>query len=192
MKRQVNPRISGQIANFALPRYEEIPNVGLYLEQVTKYICEYLAPLQEGALTGSMISNYVKKGLLDNPVKKQYGREQIAYLFFIAVAKNVLSLDELKLFIERQKKTYLPKVAYDYFCEELENVLGFVFGLKSAADVVGVENTQEKEMLRNTIVAAVHKFYLQKYFADINIISNNLLQWSAKSDIIFVISDIWR
>ena len=167
MKRQVNPRISGQIANFALPRYEEIPNVGLYLEQVTKYICEYLAPLQEGALTGSMISNYVKKGLLDNPVKKQYGREQIAYLFFIAVAKNVLSLDELKLFIERQKKTYLPKVAYDYFCEELENVLGFVFGLKSAADVVGVENTQEKEMLRNTIVAAVHKFYLQKYFADL-------------------------
>ena len=153
--------------NFSLPRYDEIPNVGLYLEQVTKYICEYLEPLQEGAITGSMISNYVKKDLVNNPVKKQYGREQIAYLFFIAVAKNVLSLDELKLFIARQKKTYPSHVAYDYFCEELENILGFVFGLKTEADVVGVENTQEKEMLRNTIVAAVHKFYLQKYFADL-------------------------
>ena len=152
---------------FRLPKYHEIPNVGLYLEQVTKYICEYLAPLQEGAITGSMVSNYVKKGLVDNPVKKQYGREQIAYLFFIAVAKNVLSLDELNLFIARQKQTYPPKKAYDYFCEELENILGFVFGLKAAADVVGVENSQEKEMLRNTIVAAVHKFYLQKYFADL-------------------------
>ena len=167
MKRQVNPRLSAQIMNFSLPRYDEIPNVGLYLEQVTKYISEYMAPLQEGAITGSMISNYVKKGLVENPVKKQYGREQIAYLFFIAVAKNVLSLDELNLFIARQKQTYPPKKAYNYFYEELENILGFVFGLKPAADVVGVESTQEKEMLRNTIVAAVHKFYLQMYFADL-------------------------
>ena len=167
MKRQVNPRLSAQIVNFSLPRYDEIPNVGLYLEQVTKYISEYMAPLQEGAITGSMISNYVKKGLVENPVKKQYGREQIAYLFFIAVAKNVLSLDELKLFIALQKKTYPPKKAYNYFCEELENILAVVFGLKPGADVVGVENTQEKEMLRNTIVAAVHKFYLQMYFADL-------------------------
>ena len=165
MKREINPRISAQIMDFSLPRYDKIPNVGLYLEQVTKYIGEYLSPLQEGAITSSMISNYVKKGLVDNPVKKQYYREQIAYLFFIAVAKSVLSLDELYLFIERQKQTYPPKKAYDYFCEELENILGYVFGLKSEIDIVGVENSQEKEMLRNTIVAAVHKFYLQKYFA---------------------------
>ena len=104
MKRDVNPRLSAVVEQFHLPRYEQIPNVGLYLEQVTKYISEYLAPLQEGALTGSMISNYVKKGLVDNPVKKQYSREQIAYLIFIAVTKSVLSLDELMLFIMRQKK----------------------------------------------------------------------------------------
>ena len=168
MKREVSAQISAQVENFRLPRYEEIPNVGLYLEQVTKYIVEYLAPLQEGAITGSMISNYVKKGLVDNPVKKQYGREQIAYLFFIAVAKNVLTLDELMLFIHRQKQTYAPKKAYDYFCEELENILGFVFGLKSAVDVVGSDHTQEKEMLRNTIIAVAHKVYLQKYFADLS------------------------
>lgn len=167
MKREVKAQISAQVENFRLPRYDEIPTVGLYLEQVTKYITEYLAPLQEGAITGSMISNYVKKGLVDNPVKKQYGRDQIAYLFFIAVAKNVLSLDELMLFIQRQKQTYAPKKAYDYFCDELENILFFVFGLKNAADVVGKDATTEKEMLRNTIIAAAHKFYLQKYFADL-------------------------
>ena len=167
MKREVKAQISAQVEHFRLPRYEEIPNVGLYLEQVTKYILEYLTPLQEGAITGSMISNYVKKGLVDNPVKKQYGRDQIAYLFFIAVAKNVLTLDELMLFIHRQKQTYAPQKAYDYFCEELENILGFVFGLKSAVAVVGTETTQEKEMLRNTIVAAAYKYYLQKYFADL-------------------------
>ena len=156
MKRQVNPRISGQIANFALPRYEEIPNVGLYLEQVTKYICEYLAPLQEGALTGSMISNYVKKGLLDNPVKKQYGREQIAYLFFIAMAKSVLSLDALTGFIKLQQQTYsLPK-AYDYFCDQLESLLLYTFEVTDTLQMCGEDNTDEKRLLFTCMVAAVH------------------------------------
>ena len=39
------------------------------------------------SLTGSMISNYVKMKLIDNPIKKQYGRDQIAHLFFIALFK---------------------------------------------------------------------------------------------------------
>ena len=81
MKLETKQQISQSIADFRLPRYNEIPNVGLYLEQATKYVCEYLAPLGEYNLTPSMISNYVKKGLIANPVKKQYSREQIAYLF---------------------------------------------------------------------------------------------------------------
>jgi hypothetical protein len=39
-----------------LPTYDQIPNVGLYLEQVTKYISDHLAPLEDIQLTGSMIS----------------------------------------------------------------------------------------------------------------------------------------
>ena len=95
MKRETKQKIAASVADFRLPRYQEIPNMGLYLEQTSKYISEYLAPLGDYGLTNSMISNYVKKGLVANPVKKQYDREQIAYLFFIAVAKNVLSLDAL-------------------------------------------------------------------------------------------------
>ena len=90
MKETTKQRIANSVKDFRLPRYHEIPNVGLYLEQTTKYICECLAPLQENAITGTMISNYVKKGLIANPVKKLYNRDQIAYLIFIALAKNVL------------------------------------------------------------------------------------------------------
>ena len=147
---------------FRLPRYNEIPNVGLYLEQATKYVCEYLAPLGEFSLTPSMISNYVKKGLIANPVKKQYGREQIAYLFFIAVAKSVLSLDALTGFIRLQQQTYsLPK-AYDYFCDEFENLLQFTFEVKDSMEVSGEDNTDEKRLLFTCLVAAVQKVYLEK------------------------------
>ena len=48
------------IEGFRLPRYREIPNVGLYLEQVAKYINGYLNVLGYADITPSMISNYVK------------------------------------------------------------------------------------------------------------------------------------
>ena len=157
-------RVAESIRDFTLPRYDEIPNVGLYLEQTAKYISEYLDCLGDFTLTRSMISNYVKKGLITNPVKKQYNREQIAYLIFIAVAKNVLSMEDLRLLVGEQQKTYEPSVAYNYFCLELENVLFYVFGLKDTLDTVGVDNTLEKDMLRSTIITVAHKVYLDKYF----------------------------
>ena len=162
MKQQTKEQIAASLRNFRLPRYNEIPNVGLYLEQATKYIGEYLSPLGEYTLTPSMISNYVKKGLIANPVKKQYGREQIAYLFFIAMAKSVLSLDALTGFIKLQQQTYTLPKAYDYFVEEFENLLQFTFELKDTMEMVGEDNTDEKRLLYTCIVAAVQKVYLEK------------------------------
>ena len=162
MKQETKQQISQSIADFRLPRYNEIPNVGLYLEQATKYVCEYLAPLGEYSLTPSMISNYVKKGLIANPVKKQYSREQIAYLFFIAVAKSVLSLDALTGFIKLQQQTYTLPKAYDYFAEQFESLLRFSFEMQDSVDLVGEDNTDEKRLLFTCIAAAVQKVYLEK------------------------------
>jgi len=162
MKQETKLQVRRSVGDFRLPRYNEIPNVGLYLEQATKYVCEYLAPLGEYTLTPSMISNYVKKGLIANPVKKQYGREQIAYLFFIAVAKSVLSLDALTGFIKVQQQSYTLPKAYDYFAEQFENLLRFTFELQDSVDVVGEDNTDEKRLLFTCIVAAVQKVYLEK------------------------------
>ncbi|MBQ2928449.1 MAG: DUF1836 domain-containing protein [Oscillospiraceae bacterium] len=162
MKQETKQQIAQSMKDFRLPRYNEIPNVGLYLEQATKYVGEYLSPLGEYTLTPSMISNYVKKGLISNPVKKQYSREQIAYLFFIAVAKSVLSLDALTGFIKLQQSTYTLPKAYDYFAEELENLLLFTFELKDTMEMVGEDNTDEKRLLYTCIVAAVQKVYLDK------------------------------
>ena len=164
MTNKVKKQLADSVREFRFPRYEEIPNVGLYLEQAVKYISEYLAPLQEGAITSSMISNYVKKGLVANPVKKQYSREQIAYLMFIALAKNVLSLDNLSRFIRLQQQTYSAERAYNYLCAEFENVLQYVFGLKPEMDNVGMDSTDEKFMLRATIITVAHKIYLDKCF----------------------------
>ena len=139
--------------------------MGLYLEQVTKYINDCLSPLMQAEMTGSMISNYVKKGLIASPVRKQYSREQIAYLIYIAVVKSVLPMEDIRLMVSIQRNTYSSERAYDYFCRELVNVLEYVFERKSELTDAGTENTDEKIMLRNTIITVAHKVYLDKLFA---------------------------
>lgn len=160
--------LSEDIKNFSLPKYNEIPNVGLYLEQTAKYISEYLEPLEQNALTGSMISNYVKKGLVSNPVKKQYNREQIAYLIFIAIAKSVLSIEDIKTTIEIQKKSYSSERAYNYFESEFKNIINFVFGITENLQEIGTDSTEQKTLLRNIIITIAHKVYLEKNFKHFN------------------------
>lgn len=164
MKQENKASIKDSVIGFQLPRYHEIPNVGLYLEQTTKYIEEYLEPFHDLSITGSMISNYVKKGLIANPIKKQYYRDQIAYLMFTAFAKSVLSLDNVDMLFRMQKKVYTPEKAYNYFCDEFENVLQYVFSIKDTLDNVGSDITDEKLILRNTIITICHKLYLDQCF----------------------------
>ena len=153
-----------RIEEFRMPRYQEIPNVGLYLDQTVKYINGYLAPLGCMDITSSMVSNYVKTGYISNPVRKQYSAEQIAYLFGIAVLKNVISMDNIARMFAMQRQCYTAQVAYDYFCEELENVLRYTFGLKDEVDEVGTTNTVTKDMLRSVIIAVSHVTYLNSRF----------------------------
>ena len=165
----VDPKIAEQIKDsvngFRLPRYHEIPDVGLYLEQVSKYIADSLRPLDDLAITGSMISNYVKRGLVSNPIKKQYNREQIAYLIYVAVVKTVLSMDDIRLTMLIQQRSYASSVAYNYFCDEFENILKYIFGIEDYAQDTSEATSAEKVMLRNTIITATHKIYLDKLFA---------------------------
>ncbi len=139
--------------------------MGLYLEQTVKYINSYFKSFPEMELTGSMVSNYVKKGLISNAVKKQYYREQIAQLIFITVAKLAVSIDGLALMLSVQKSTYETSVAYEYMRLELINLLEYVFGRKEIPDKVGVENTEQKYLLRTTVTAVAHKMFLDKYMA---------------------------
>lgn len=152
------------IESFRMPRYRELPDVGLYLDQTVKYINRYLAPLGCVEITASMISNYVKKGYIASPVRKQYDAEQIAYLFFIAIAKSALPMEHIAKLFHMQKEAYPSDVAYDYFCVELENVLHFIFGLREDMDDSGTTDTEAKTMLRATIIAVAHIIYLNSQF----------------------------
>ncbi|MBR5287867.1 MAG: DUF1836 domain-containing protein [Clostridia bacterium] len=152
------------ITAFRLPRFREIPDVGLYLDQTVKYINRYLEPLGGMEITSSMVSNYVKKGYIKNPIRKQYDAEQIAHLIAITIIKNVVSMEHCARLFDMQKKMYSVETAYNYFCCELENMLCFTFGLKDEVDAIGTSNTELKRMLRSVIIAVANIIYVQYSF----------------------------
>lgn len=151
------------IEEFRLPRYAQIPDVGLYLEQVVRYVNSHLAILGEPALTSSMVSNYVKQRLIPAPQKKLYTAQHLARLLFIAVVKPVVPLDGLRMMFGIQEDSYALQTAYDYFCDEFENMLGAAFGIAPARQGIGETQSDEKDLLRNTISATVYKVYLDRY-----------------------------
>ena len=157
--------LRSSVQDFSLPRFDQIPDIGLYLEQVTKYISEYAEALGQPPLTGSMVSNYVKKGIIESPHRKQYNRDQIAHLMFITLAKSILSLDDLQKFILLQQRTYAVETAYNYFCRELEAALHFVFDPTGEPLKISPSNGDEKTILRNIVVTIAHKIYLEKYIS---------------------------
>lgn len=152
------------MADFRLPRYRELPNVGLYLEQVVQYVNSSLETLGVPPLTASMVGNYVKQGLIPNPVKKRYFAEQVAYLMFVTLAKSVMTIENLCLFIQMQQKTYDVPTAWDYLCDQMEMALGYTFGLIDSLEDTGVTESEEKAMLRYCVIAMTNVVYLNKCF----------------------------
>lgn len=164
MNEVMKKQMAESIRDFRLPRYDELPDVGFYLEQTVTYINQCIAPLGCTPITGSMISNYVKKDGFPGPSKKLYYAPQIAHLIAVALMKNVLSLENIYKLFRMQKGVYTDQVAYDYFCSELENMLYFCFGIRGKVEEIGVTVSDEKTMLRGVIIALSHMIYLNHCF----------------------------
>ncbi|MDD4074811.1 MAG: DUF1836 domain-containing protein [Eubacteriales bacterium] len=83
--------------DFKLPAWEDIPDFGLYMEQVIvllKRYLDYLPPelKEEQFITAATINNYVRIKVMPEPRKKKYYREHIAYLIVILTLKQSLSI----------------------------------------------------------------------------------------------------
>lgn len=151
---------------FKMPRYNEIPNVGLYLEQVVKYINQCIEPLHI-SITSSMLSNYVKKGYVKGPTKKLYYADQIAYLLFISIVKQTLSMQNIQILFDLQQKTHTSKEAYNYFCNELETGLHNIFEGNNASPAS--DNMDfAKKTLTSVVIAISHIIYLNFCFEQLD------------------------
>ena len=111
-------------SNFSYPKWEDIPNIDLYLDQVLLYVnqvCAPVSPDKEKGLTASMVNNYVKHGYLTKPDKKKYQRKQIARLIAITTLKSVFSIQEIAQTLNSLQTQASSDQLYDAFVDYMNH-----------------------------------------------------------------------
>ena len=109
---------------FSYPKWEDIPNIDLYLDQVLLYVnqvCAPISPDKEKGLTASMVNNYVKHGYLTKPDKKKYQRKQIARLIAITTLKSVFSIQEITQTLNTLQTQASSDQLYDAFVDYMNH-----------------------------------------------------------------------
>ena len=107
-------------AQQVFPKWDEIPELDLYLDQVLLYVnnvCGSSISAADKGLTASMINNYVKHGYITKPVKKKYQRRQVARLIAITTLKTVFSIQEISATLNMLHKEADSRELYDDFVD---------------------------------------------------------------------------
>ena len=151
-----------QATNYIGPN--DIPNIDLYMDQVTKFLDEHLEQSKrydsDKLLTKTMINNYTKNNLLPSPVKKKYSKDHMYLLVFIYYLKSFLSINDVQHIVGPMKDMFFGDDAK----MNLEEVYRGIFDMETvvsndlAKDVMkkfdrskrvfdDVEGEEEKEFL---------------------------------------------
>ncbi|WP_127848226.1 DUF1836 domain-containing protein [Lacticaseibacillus hulanensis] len=104
-----------KLATTKWPRWSDLPQFDLYMDQVVQFANELIVPTGLGELTPTMVNNYVKKGIIKAPLKKKYSRSQLANVIVVAILKSVFSLDTIADGIKYQLLNRNSHQAYDAF-----------------------------------------------------------------------------
>lgn len=107
------------------PRWEELPEIELYMDQVIAFTEKYLKFFSEDGvkvITPSIINNYVKLGIIPPPVKKKYSRAHLAYLIIVCTLKQILPISTVRTLISHKVKRFSIDTVYNNFCDEQEEV----------------------------------------------------------------------
>ena len=111
------------LLNYRLPHWEQIPELGLYMEQVIALLKQYLDYLppelkEEQFITAAAINNYVRTRIMPEPVKKRYYRIHIAYLLVICTLKQGLSIALVQRVLPMGLSEEEVREAYESYVEQ--------------------------------------------------------------------------
>lgn len=102
--------ILASISRIDYVKSADIPNIDLYMDQVTSFMERELKSTKryqnDKILTKTMINNYAKNDLLPPPVKKKYSKEHLLLLTFIYYFKNLLSIKDIEMLLKPINEKY--------------------------------------------------------------------------------------
>lgn len=134
---------------------EEIPNIQLYMDQVTTFMESHLSHTkrypEDKVLTKTMINNYAKNNLLPAPIKKKYSKEHMLMLIFIYYFKNVLSFNDIQQIFKPITSQYFTENPSEASSYTLEDIYREVFSLeKTQMENLKQDVAAKFQMAKNT------------------------------------------
>ncbi len=141
--------MTGALRGFSLPRWEDFPDLEIYMDQMIILTNRYLdVPGNEKNVTASMINNYVKARLMPPPVKKRYGRAHLAYLIVICTLKDALGMSVIEQMFPPGMEGELLRERYNAFVANQIKAYHFV---ADNIDSVALPLLQEQERISDRI-----------------------------------------
>ena len=162
--------ICGLLAAQRLPRWQELPDLDLYMDQVLSLIRRYLADypgFDDRGLTASMVNNYVKMGVMPPPVKKKYTRGHLAHLIIICILKASLPIASIQQLIAHELSGHTEEVFYDRFCELFEKSSRATAAAYPASDAEDPESAPVSALCRAALRAQAEQALALKLSASI-------------------------
>lgn len=151
---------------FKFPRWDELPEMDLYMDQVITYLYEHLKQTyynEEKFITNAMINNYVKTEMVPRPLKKHYTRYHIAYFMIVTITKRAYSLNQISELIYMQTSMQHSDVvrAYNLFMDRFEESLNACFEQRPLP-VFPHDNFQQNVMneVIQCLVTKIHTEYI--------------------------------
>ena len=128
-------RVYGEIARYKPVPWEQIPDLGLYMDQVITFITRAYEPLYgdttKSYLSAPMINNYVKNKLIPRPTGKKYSRMQIAMLIMIVALKRVCTMEDIHSMLTFEEEADVENL-YALFCERQAKSIHDMIDTRSA------------------------------------------------------------
>lgn len=165
------------MTNFALPSWEEIPNIGLYMEQLLlllKRCFDYLPPdvIKSLSISAPSINSYVRNGFAPSPVKKKYYRIHIANLIMIYTLKIGLGVSMLHRIMLPDMDEEGTRAAYTSFVERHNGTTKHFVGQVTylAAGILGREDmlhpgtaaSTEEIIVTSAVMSGMYRLLAEK------------------------------
>ncbi|GAA6395922.1 DUF1836 domain-containing protein [Solibaculum mannosilyticum] len=162
----------GQMEHNHLARWDELPDLELYMDQVITYLDRQLTAFkqkEEKGITSSMINNYVKDGLVPRPKGKKYQKRHLADLLTVCTLKPVLPISDIALLLEQVPEEQRPTFHND-LCEMLDHCFSQLSGWMGESLQEEEEEDSDHLMhlaLQLSVEAATRRVAAQRIFADL-------------------------
>ncbi len=158
-----------QADSFHIPRWEELPAVDLYMEQVITLIHSNLGAFFEQVgiqpITKNMINNYVKAKIVQAPINKRYPRISVAMIIVVYILKSCYETEDVGKLIRMgvDLEAGVP-LTYNRFCDAIENAVKAVFSGEVHIKEEQIPGRERKYLMENFALSFASKYYVQMNF----------------------------